>query len=96
MPGVFVQLPYGQVPPSMNWHSPCVAYAPGPVSEYVAWISDSPSGVPGRSHVAYENWMPRNAMSCTGSVSVPCPATNSSRRGATTVADRGSSPWRGR
>src|SRR3954471_14184093 len=63
LPGALVQAPNGQVPPLISPHSPWVSYAPGPVSETVAWISDSPSPPLGRSQVAYENRRPAKVTS---------------------------------
>src|SRR2546430_9039719 len=96
LPGVGVQLPYGQVPPETLPHKPCVFPAPVPVSDTVACTSDSPSPLAGRSQVAYENWMPENVRSWIGALAVPCPETSVSRTGATTLAVLRFSPPRGR
>src|SRR6266508_6003005 len=55
LPGVLVHAPYGHVPPVTSVHRPCVLPAPVPVSVHVAWTSENPSGVLGRSQVAYES-----------------------------------------
>ena len=94
--GAWVHDANGQMPPGTSWHSAWVASAPAPVSVKLAWISEKPSGLLGRSQVAYENWRPWNTMSWTGSSAVPAPVTSVSSAGATTSARRTSSPGRGR
>ena len=95
--GVCVHAAYGQVPWTLagaTSHSAWRAAPSGPVTWYVAWISENPSPEFGPSHVAYENWMPLNTMCWTGVVALPLPSTSFSSTGASTSAVARFSPER--